>query len=668
MGISFTDFSGGSSKANDFTISVGSSGNNVFSLDRAYDPGSYSITNTSGDTTFDIYAVAADGSYCGYTNTSSLDITEKFNKLVILGLPNNDQLFFNYRGKINAPATAGSVPTAGAYISSVSASSLEDIDDTTTITGGNFANDVEVYFIGQSNTETAAKNIVVTSVNQLIVTRPDSFDPDDSPYTIKVVNPGIPTPDGSNLFRLNNSITAGTLPSWITGNSVYYQISVSTSISLTASDTELSDISYTIVSGSLPQGLSLDSNTGTVSGSFSGTATDGDSGDIVVRATDAGGNFVDKTIAFIANGSPIWSTGSGSMDSGTEGNSYSFSLLASPGAANSSLTYAVVSGSLPTGLSINSSGSVYGTPSLAETSTFTIRVEDEFGNFADREFSIVVTAGSVDIEYLVIGGGGAGGWANPNGDEVGGGGGAGGYLSSVSGESSGAGLLTLPTFSAIPGQSYNVAIGAGGSGRSLMVGGMGNSSIFGNVVALGGGGGSSNYDNAYNAAGPGSGGAGNYAGASGVYAQFYGGGNGTSGGASGSAGAGGGGAGGAGQNGQGTTGGGAGGLGISSSITGLSVGRAGGGGGSRPRGAGSHGTASSGGGAGGSGATANTGGGGGGNYNNQTPGNGGSGVVILKYDSATTCAVGAGLTASTSTVGAYNVTEITAGIGTVSFS
>jgi hypothetical protein len=47
---------------------------------------------------------------------------------------------------------------------------------------------------------------------------------------------------------------------------------------------------------------------------------------------------------------------------------------------------------------------------------------------------------------------------------------------------------------------------------------------------------------------------------------------------------------------------------------------------------------------------------------------GGSGVVILRYPSAYTITIGAGLTGSTATVGTDNVTTITAGTGTVSWS
>jgi hypothetical protein len=72
-------------------------------------------------------------------------------------------------------------------------------------------------------------------------------------------------------------------------------------------------------------------------------------------------------------------------------------------------------------------------------------------------------------------------------------------------------------------------------------------------------------------------------------------------------------------------------------------------------------------------ANSGSGGGGGGNYNydrvaNFPGGAGGSGIVILRYPSARSITLGAGLTGSTVTVGADKVTTITAGTGTVSFS
>jgi hypothetical protein len=66
--------------------------------------------------------------------------------------------------------------------------------------------------------------------------------------------------------------------------------------------------------------------------------------------------------------------------------------------------------------------------------------------------------------------------------------------------------------------------------------------------------------------------------------------------------------------------------------------------------------------------TLNTGGGAGGVGSGRTGGSGGSGVVILRYPADFTITIGAGLTGSTSTVGANKVTTITEGTGNVSWA
>lgn len=674
MGITFTNFFGGSSKSNNFVINIGTSGNNVFDLDKTYDEGSYSISTASGNNSFDIYAVSASGEYAGYTSTSVLDASKKFNRLVILGLSNNDQASFEYRGKNTFPVEAGSETSAGAYISSVSISSLENIDDTTIITGGNFANDVEVYFIGQSSQETLAKSVAVVSTNQLIVTRPDSFDVDDSPYTIKVVNPGIPTPNGSNLFKLNNSVTAGTDPVWQTSASQVYNLGVLNTINLAASDNENSNINYTIISGSLPDGLTMNSDTGVISGTPSGE-TEGEQSVFTVRATDAGGNFVDRQFIFTANVAPIWVTTS--FDIGDSGEIFSsqpisFQFVANSGVVGGQLSYSLESGSLPSGTDLSSSGLLTGTPNAIETSTFRIRATDEAGLFASREFAINVIPESFSVEYLVIAGGAGGGRY--------GGGGAGGYINDT---------RTLSTST-----NYSISIGAGGAGDGdeISVPGQNGS----NTTALGetaiGGGGGGSYQSA-SAPGQdgGSGGGGqsenngsnDIAGGQALQPTSGSGGFGNNGGSGyrntsdvqGINGGGGGGANAPGVDAALSLGG-DGGAGKTSAISGSSTFYAAGGGGATWVGTPGSGGSNIGGdggrnneGAGVIAATsgvANTGSGGGA-AGNAPAGNGGSGIVILSYPSRFSITLSAGLSGTTTTVGANKVTSITSGTGTVSW-
>jgi plastocyanin len=93
------------------------------------------------------------------------------------------------------------------------------------------------------------------------------------------------------------------------------------------------------------------------------------------------------------NGVPTWTTTAGSLGSFNEGDSVSISLVASEPDAGA-ITYTIVSGSLPSGLSL-SGNIISGTaPSeLSDTSyPFTIRATDNENQFTDRSFTITTIA------------------------------------------------------------------------------------------------------------------------------------------------------------------------------------------------------------------------------------------------------------------------------------
>ena len=242
-----------------------------------------------------------------------------------------------------------------------------------------------------------------------------------------------------------------------------------------------------------------------------------------------------------------------------------------------------------------------------------------------------------DIDWLVVAGGGPGGWANP-----GGGGGAGGLRTSY-GSASGGGAAVESKLSFGAATSYTIDVGGGGAAPGAHNPGYGSkggdSSISGSditdITAAGGAAGSGYYANPNLDGGSGGGGGdpngSTTTGGTGTANQGYAGGN--AGAASGSdstqAGGGGGGAAGVGAVGIYNVEGGAGGAGLDISITGASVGYGGGGGGGCDivGGAGTHG-----GGTGGTSATSGTAntGGGGGAKGAASPGSGGSGIVILR--------------------------------------
>jgi len=245
------------------------------------------------------------------------------------------------------------------------------------------------------------------------------------------------------------------------------------------------------------------------------------------------------------------------------------------------------------------------------------------------------------VDYLVVAGGGSGGY------DQGAGGGAGGYREAKTGDNGThtASPLATPTGITLTATTYPITVGGGGSAPSN-----GSNSVFSTITSAGGGRGTG-AGGTGNAGGSGSGGGGQNTGTGGS-------GNtppvsppqGQNGGNSGhipgcsQASGGGGGAGGAGGNSGGSSNaksGGSGGNGTASEIDGSgSVTRAGGGGGAAGGPGTSGGSAGPGGGSagtinanGGNNATANTGGGAGGAGNppTATAGSGGKGIVVIRY-------------------------------------
>ena len=280
----------------------------------------------------------------------------------------------------------------------------------------------------------------------------------------------------------------------------------------------------------------------------------------------------------------------------------------------------------------------------------------------------------IPVKYVIIAGGGSGarGGNTFSGTQGTGGGGAGGYLNTMPGELSGTSTAAGDPHEITLGEDYKVEIGAGSTSTGGGFSGQGTSTFDSIVAVPGGGGGSIGFTNSFTAGGTGgsAGGGGN----SYSNSRHYPGQGGRPGNVN--AGSGGGGA----SDGYTTSRDGL--DGLSSSITGSAVTRAGGGAGSRANtNTGNSGGAGGGGGNGAStsasgiAGTVNTGSGGGaggnGNSNNNRGlgGLGGSGVVILRYPAKYTISVGVGLTAGTETVdGDEKYIEITAGSDNVSWS
>jgi negative regulator of sigma E activity len=161
------------------------------------------------------------------------------------------------------------------------------------------------------------------------------------------------------------------------------QVGVAYSSALVASG-GVAPYTFSIISGSLPPGLTLNTSTGAITG----TPTTAGTYNFTAQVVDSKGNTA-TTVA--ASWSRLALTLSCPTGSAQVGVAYSSAINASGGVAP--YTFSIISGSLPPGLTLNTStGAVTGTPTTAGTYNFTAQVVDSKGNTATASCSIVVSS------------------------------------------------------------------------------------------------------------------------------------------------------------------------------------------------------------------------------------------------------------------------------------
>src|ERR1035437_6018342 len=99
---------------------------------------------------------------------------------------------------------------------------------------------------------------------------------------------------------------------------------------------------------------------------------------------------------------PIWSTTAGSLGIFPALIPMTFQLSASPVLSATSLSYTLLSGGLPLGLSMTEEGLISGIPDILASKApayFTIRVLDNKNEIRDRTFSITIS-GTLAPKFL----------------------------------------------------------------------------------------------------------------------------------------------------------------------------------------------------------------------------------------------------------------------------
>lgn len=187
-----------------------------------------------------------------------------------------------------------------------------------------------------------------------------------------------------------------TQPVWVTESNLgTFLTSNYLSVSIVATPVApATSVSYSIVEGLLPPGLVMNSSgliQGIVSTSKNSTYS------FIIKVTDNLGNTNLRQFYMIISYTlpePVWVTPAGSLGSFPALVPVTYTLNATAQLPATTVTYSLISGSLPTGLNLDENGVIYGTPNLVTGNTlssFTVRATDNLQIIKDRTFIMTIT-------------------------------------------------------------------------------------------------------------------------------------------------------------------------------------------------------------------------------------------------------------------------------------
>jgi hypothetical protein len=146
--------------------------------------------------------------------------------------------------------------------------------------------------------------------------------------------------------------------------------------------------SYTVASGALPPGLTLDAQTG----ALTGTPTASGTYSFVVQAANGSCTGTQNYTLLIAACAPL-AVNPASLPNGQVGAAYNQSLSAA--GSGGPYSFAVPAGTVPAGLTLTAQGVLSGTPTATGTTSFTVTVTGAGGCTGTRSYTLTITCAPV---------------------------------------------------------------------------------------------------------------------------------------------------------------------------------------------------------------------------------------------------------------------------------
>ena len=148
-------------------------------------------------------------------------------------------------------------------------------------------------------------------------------------------------------------------------------------------------LTYSVFSGALPTGLTLNPASGAITGLPTVTGTF----NFVIKAADGFGDSLTQSYSIVVSYSAVVVTPA-TLPTGYMGSVYHQSTLTATGGSGTGYSFALANGTLlPAGLNLSLGGVITGTPTATGTTNFTVTATDSASNTGNGNFSITVNAG-----------------------------------------------------------------------------------------------------------------------------------------------------------------------------------------------------------------------------------------------------------------------------------